>query len=161
MASSPIVYDKAKYHMESVEQEGLDEDQTFVHTAFYLRWILEHKLYSEEFKEDAKEQISLFESGKFSALKMYQYWDGCLIDDMLSEEGNAFTQHYFDFENGRYLQDYEAVTKDLPSMFKVEFNDDNYLILKPRIEEAYATWKSLARDTGAPSNASKPWWKVW
>lgn len=32
----PIVYDKAKYHFESVEQAGLDLEQAYVHTPCFL-----------------------------------------------------------------------------------------------------------------------------
>ena len=33
---------------------------------------------------------------------------GLLDDSMLSEEGKQFTDHYFDFETGAFLQDYVA-----------------------------------------------------
>ena len=64
MATDPVVYDKAKYHLESVENDGLDEVQAYVHTAFYLRWILENKFFSEEFYEDTKEEIEKFQKGE-------------------------------------------------------------------------------------------------
>jgi hypothetical protein len=45
--SSPIVYDKAKYHHETVTEWGLDSVQTEVHTAFFLGWLLDNDLPSE------------------------------------------------------------------------------------------------------------------
>jgi hypothetical protein len=34
--NAPVVYDKAKYHAESVAEVGLAEGQEFVHTGMYL-----------------------------------------------------------------------------------------------------------------------------
>ena len=100
--SSPVVYDKAKYHLESVEQYGLDEEQAYVHTAFFLGWLIEHDMMSEEFLEESAAQISDFKARKITPIQIYEWWDGCLIDDMLSDEGNAFAQSYFDFDKGKY-----------------------------------------------------------
>jgi len=142
MASDPVVYDKAKYHFESVENDGLDQVQAYVHTAFYLRWILEHELFSEEFFEESKDEIEKFQTRELTALQIYQYWDGCLIDDMLSDEGNAFSQFYFDFENGQYMRDYVPLADDFSSVFEVIFNDENYSKIKPLIDKAYQSWKN-------------------
>jgi hypothetical protein len=136
------VYDKAKYHLESVENDGLDEVQAYVHTAFYLRWILEHKLFSQEFFEESKEEIEKFQNRELTALQIYQNWDGCLIDDMLSDEGNAFSQFYFDFEKGQYIHDYGILADDLWSIFSLRFNDENYSKIEPLIDRAYQSWKN-------------------
>lgn len=148
MPSEPVVYDKAKYHLESVERHGLDQDQAYVHTAFYFRWLLENQLLGNLFREESAMELKEFQSGTMSALEFYKIWDGCLIDDMLSDEGNAFSAFYFDFEKGRYLKDYEILSKRLPTIFHISFNEINYAKLKPLIDKSYQAWKK-----------PKPWWK--
>ncbi|MGV3552572.1 DUF7832 domain-containing protein [Rhizobium sp.] len=140
MASGPYVYDKAKYHIESVTDLGLDEDQAYVHTAFYFRWLLEQRLYGS-LMEETDEFLMAFHQGNASALDVYKAWDGCLVDDMLTDAGNAFSRHYFDFETGFYLKDYEILADGLPSFFHVQLSEENYQKLKPMIDQAYSAWK--------------------
>jgi hypothetical protein len=47
--NNTIVYDKAKYHDETVMEYGLSIEQASVHTAFFLGWLIENNLYSHEF----------------------------------------------------------------------------------------------------------------
>ena len=141
--NQPIVYDKAKYHYESVEQAGLDEVQAYVHTAFFLAWLLDNDLMSSDFREQSPDLIAQYKAGDKTALDVYSWWDCCLIDDMLSDEGNAFAMHYFDFENGRYMNDYiDLLVIDLPSEFHVEFNQANYEIISSQIDRRFKDWKA-------------------
>ena len=141
--NQPIVYDKAKYHYESVEQAGLDEIQAEVHTAFFLAWLLDNDLMSSEFLGECPDLIAQYKAGEKTALDVYSWWDCCLIDDMLSDEGNAFAMHYFDFENGRYMNDYiDLLVVDLPSEFHVEFNQANYEVISSQIDRRFKDWKA-------------------
>ena len=88
-------YDKAKYHYESVEQQGLSEDHAANHTVFFLRWLIEHDLMSELFISESGAMLQDFREGSATIHEVYQSWDCCLVDDMLSEEGNAFAKSYF------------------------------------------------------------------
>lgn len=140
----PIVYDKAKYHHDSVLEEGLPIEQAEVHTAFFLGWIIDNDLYSEMFAQEPREQelIKQYKARKVTALEVYEWWDTCLVGDMLNDEGNAFAQAYFDFERGKYLSDYqELLARDLPSFFHVEYNWENYETIRSRIDERYKSWK--------------------
>jgi hypothetical protein len=138
----PHVYDKAKYHYESVEEHGLSEEHAANHTVYFLRWLIENDLMSDEFIEESGDEIAKFRAGKATIHDVYNWWDCCLIDDMLSDEGNAFAMHYFDFETGKYLQDYTKLLQgDLPSEFHVEYNEENYQALKKVIDRRYRAWK--------------------
>ncbi|HSI82946.1 MAG: hypothetical protein ACAI35_03255 [Candidatus Methylacidiphilales bacterium] len=158
---SPFVYDKAKYHLESVEEFGLEEEQSCVHIALYLQWIMDKELYSEEFSEQTDE-FRQFRNTPVTALEIaYEGWDGCLIDDMLNEEGNAFSAIYFEQQ---YYEDVGAVAEGLPSVYHLEFRQDNYLKLQPLIDKAYAEWKlkqAVDATPTAPASQPKPWWKLW
>jgi hypothetical protein len=139
--SIPHVYDKAKYHYEGDFPEDLSEEQAFVHSALYLGWIVDNDLYSDEFAEET-DLIEPFKQRKIKATEVYKQWDACLVEDMLSAEGNAFSRFYFDFETGQYLPDYEELLiADLPSLYHVADTWENYDKLAACIDTRYADWK--------------------
>jgi hypothetical protein len=51
---SSYVFDKAKYHFESVELDNLSDSQAFVHTAFFIIWCVEQDLINDQFKQKFK-----------------------------------------------------------------------------------------------------------
>jgi hypothetical protein len=68
---------------------------------------------------------------------------------MLSEEGNAFAMHYFDFERGRYIHDYIAALQgSLPSEFHVDCTEDNYQKMRQVIDRRYDEWKTPKKRDG-------------
>ena len=87
-----------------------------------------------------------FRAGDTSIHAVYDWWDRCLIDDMLSDEGNAFAQSYFDFERGGYLKDYaRTLQRDLPSEFHVPFTEQNYQAIRAVIDQRYDDWRRASR----------------
>jgi len=136
-----VVYDKTKYHLETTDNYSLPEPHASYHTLYFLRWLIENDFMSDEFKSE-EEPLNEYLTGKRSLLFLYEWWDCCLIDDMLSNEGNAFAQYYFDFEKGQYLKDYIGLLQgSLTSEFHIEFTDANYLKLKHIIDKNYKNWK--------------------
>ncbi len=168
MGSHPIVYDKAKYHFESVREHGLPEIHAYIHTGFFVGWLIENELLDEEFAEECEEEIARFRKHELSAPQLFRLWDGALVDDMLNDEGNAFAQAYFDFQKGRYIQDYsENIAKNLKSEFHVQDSSANFAAAKAIIDDRFRRWKlSLHGGGGRPeatgiAPAKKPWWKIW
>ena len=140
-----VVYDKAKYHLDTVQESGLEEEQSAVHTAFFLGWLMDNGLCSEEFVEDSRDDIAAYRRREKTALEVYGLWDYCLIDDMLSDEGNAFAQSYFDFSTGKYIDDYvELLARKLPSEFHVPYTWKNQRRISHRISKRYSEWKAAA-----------------
>jgi hypothetical protein len=130
-----MVYDKAKYHYGGDYPEGLPQEQAFVHTGMFLGWLIDNDLCSEEFKNEAKDQIEAFKKREITGADVYAHWDGCLLSDMLSDEGNNFAEAYYE---GKYLDDYdELLTPDLPSIYQAENTWDNYEKIKNRIDMRY------------------------
>lgn len=149
---APHVYDKAKYHSESVENAGLPEEHTSNHAVPILRWLIENNLMSEFFLAEGGDALAKFKSGDLTIHGLYNWWDACLVSDMLSDEGNAFAMHYFDYERGKYISDYiSALQGNLPSEFHVQYSDENYTKLRKIIDRRYADWKKT----------TKPWWQLW
>lgn len=165
--TEPFVYDKAKYHSESVEQLGLREEQAYVHTAMFLGWLMDHDLMSDEFMDNSGSQVAAFKERRMTPIKIYDLWDGCLIDDMLSDRGNAFARAYFEFDSGAYLQDFgELLVGKLPSEFHVPFTWDNYALMAARIDERFETWlgdvgESPTSPTPSPARPrrKRSWWR--
>jgi hypothetical protein len=144
--NSPHVYDKAKYHYETVAEHGLSEEHAENHTVFFLRWLIENDLMDEFFLEESADEIDKFGAGKATIHQVYEWWDCCLVDDMLSDEGNAFALHYFDFDKGTYLQDYtELLQGTLPTEFHIDYNEANYQCMKEMIDRRYQEWKKSRR----------------
>jgi hypothetical protein len=140
--AEPLVYDKAKYHYDGNFPDDLEPEQGFVHTGMFLGWIIDHDLYSDWFGPEMRGYISAFKSRDMTGAKVFEACDGVLVDDMLTDEGNAFARDYFDFERGKYLADYsELLTKGLPSMYHVADTWPNYEKLKKRIDQRYRDWK--------------------
>jgi hypothetical protein len=142
----PVVYDKAKYHDDTIQELGLPEEHAANHTVFFLRWLVEHSLMSELFETEGTQVLAAFRAGEASIHRLYEWWDNCLIDDMLSDEGNAFAQAYFDFERGQYLKDYARVLqRTLPSEFHVPYSEENYQAIRVVIDRRYEEWRSASR----------------
>ena len=141
-----FVYDKAKYHDETIEEFGLPEEHAANHTVFFLRWLIERRLMSALFQTDGADIVRAFRAGDASIHAVYDWWDRCLIDDMLSDEGNAFAQSYFSFESGSYLKDYaRTLQRDLPSEFHVPFTEQNYEAIRAVIDQRFADWRRTSR----------------
>ena len=152
---SPIVYDKAKYHWESVNEEGLPDGQEFVHTGFYLGWLIENDLLDSEFVEEFLEtEIKEFQKRKITGPKIYELCDGALVDDMLTDEGNEFSQYYFDFEKGSFVSDYMKVfnVSGGKDFYGVKDSWGNYDKIKVCFDSAYSDWKR---------KKNKRFWEFW
>ena len=70
--SDPYVYDKAKDHYDGKFPEELPAEQAFVHTGFYLGWIIDRDLHSEEFAQDAGDLIRRFRAREISGPQLFQ-----------------------------------------------------------------------------------------
>src|SRR5690349_9428607 len=137
-----FVYDKAKYHYGGSFPKELPEEQAFVHTGLYLGWLIERELYSKEFGEESGELLDRFRAREITGPEVYESWDGCLLDSMLSPEGNEFSRDYFDFDRGRFLTDYaEVLATGLPTLFHVANTWDNYDRLRERLDQRYEEWR--------------------
>ncbi len=135
------VYDKAKYHLESVEKAGLPEEHASNHIVPMLRWLIENELMSEFFVTEGSEPLSHYREGRISIHELFDWWDTCLVSDLLSDRGNAFAMHYFDYDQGEYLSDYQRILQgSLPSEFHVVYSNANYSKLQTVIDEHYKNW---------------------
>lgn len=136
------IYDKADYHLGGSFPRNLSEVHAYIHTGMYLGWIIDNNLVSEFFEEESSEDIKKFKQRKMTGTQIYQKWDGVLDSDMLNDEGNKFSQYYFDFDKGNFANDYEKLLcTDYPTIFHPNDTWENYYKLKEIIDERYESWK--------------------
>jgi hypothetical protein len=136
------IYDKAKYHAEEVEQNGLPDHQAYNHTTFFFSWLVNNNLTSEWLELECKS--AQYREGEISINQLYEWFDTCLASDMLSDRGNAFAMAYFNFSNGSYLSDYhDYLQNDLPSEFHVPYTQENENIIHAVISQRYDVWSQL------------------
>lgn len=149
------VYDKAKWHYDGEFPDDLDEFQGFVHTGMFLGWLVDNDLMSDQFKSDFEDEIQEFKSHRLTGSQIFERCcDGVLMLEDISELGNRFALHYFDFDKGKYLADYEAaLAGNLPTMYHVVDTWDNYTKLKVVLDKRFTEWKN--------QNNKKPFWKLW
>src|SRR5262249_5638513 len=101
IAVSPLeIYDKAKYHYEGEFPADLDDDQAYVHTGFFLGWLVEHNFLADEIVRDFEKEIAAFNARRTTAPQLYALLGGVFDETMLTDEGNRFTRAYFDLEKG-------------------------------------------------------------
>lgn len=114
-----------------------------IHIGFYLTWIIENNLESEDLQEDAIDELEMIRKREMDGLAfLIQVCDEKFISDDLGDEGYAFTQHYYESENNNYFEDFERVlAQGLSSSYYVENSWDNYDKIAPVITNAYKKWK--------------------
>ena len=142
-SGSNHAYDKAKYHSETIEELGLPPHNASLLDVFFLSWLIKRGLTSGEFESAHSRELKRYRKDQLSIQDFYyERCDGCLVSDMLNDEGNAFATAYFDFQHGNYLADYEKhLQKDLPSAFHVTYTQENERRFHAVIDARYAQWK--------------------
>lgn len=136
------VYDKAKWHYDGNFPEELPPFQGYIHTGMYLGWLADHDLLTPEYMALAEE----FKQRKQTGPQFYEKIGGVLAADMLTEEGNTFTQLYYDSQTpvNDYFADYFDLfmsLEDIESVYHVQDTWENYAHVAEMIDERYAEQK--------------------
>lgn len=141
-----IVYDKAKYHFGAENYpKDLPVEQAYVHTGMFLGWIIDNDLFNKQFFDELgiQKDIDAFKNRRIRATDIYRnLLDGTLTNEDLNEDGNAFSQYYFDFNKGQYIQDYMKVFGlKADNNYVVENTWENYEKIKKVVDQRYVQWK--------------------
>ncbi len=141
-AKEKSIYDNAKNHFLGNFPKSLPIEQAYVHIGMYLGWIIDHKLYSEYFEDEADIQIYRFQNREISCTILSEIWDGYLGYELFSEEGNMFTYYYYG--GGLYHKDYKTLlAPELPTIYHVEDEWSAYAQMSAKINERFQEWKVL------------------
>lgn len=103
---------------------------------------------SEFFESESITPLKEYREQRLTINQLYEWWDCCLLSDMLNDEGNAFAIEYFDFDKGAYLGDYvKYLQKSLPSEFHVPYTIGNEAIIHAIIDKRFQEWKKGKKDS--------------
>jgi hypothetical protein len=137
------VFDKAQWHIGGDFPSDTEPYQAYVHTGFYVGWLILNDLVSQDFKDDNIESINSFKSRELTAVALYaEQMDGVFTSDDVNDIGYAFTKAYFDFDTGQYLTDYATtLAADLSSIFEVEDSWQNFDMISKLINLSYQEYR--------------------
>jgi hypothetical protein len=135
---STSILDKAKWHYEADDYpKQLSIDSAYTHTAFFIKWLIQNNLVSDELKQNNALQLEQVKRGEISATEFYKnQLDGVFLLEDVKEGARDFVQEYFDFEKGQYLKDYETLlASNLPTLYHVTPSEQNYAVMASKITE--------------------------
>ena len=136
------VYDLAKDHFLGQFPSSLPIEKAYLHIGIYLGWIVDRKLYSEYFEEEAATEIFRFNRREIGPIVLSEIWDGRLSHELFSNDGNLFTYYYY--AGGIYKKDYINILADsAPSLYHVEDTWENYGKISQKINDRFMDWKKL------------------
>ena len=140
----PIVFDKADWHYGGDFPSDLSTDQAYVHTGFYIGWLLDRNLFAEDFIKSNGAAINKFLNREITAVSFYKnQMDGLFESNDLKDEAIEFTKYYFneDFSKSRYISDYiDLLCSHLPTVYHVKDSWENFDFMEKKIDERFKEW---------------------
>jgi hypothetical protein len=137
-------YDDASWHYGGNFPKDLPIGAGATHTGMFVAWALLSGLAGDIFIHDFPNEIPKLVSRSVTPGAFFLQWcDGKFTDEDLSDEGNRFAQAYFDFQNGKYLADYElTLGGGLVDLYHVMDTWENFERLKPVLDQRFAEWRT-------------------
>ena len=134
------MFDKAAYHLDSVQRLGLDASCAGTHIGLFFGWAAHKGLTASWLEDRTPTEFAAFRAGDLSGPELLSHWDSALLDDMFTDEGLAFSASYLP-PVGPFLEDYRAtLAKDLPSPFHVQDTAENQAALNQVLDRRFETW---------------------
>jgi len=141
-----VIYDKAAYHTSGDFPDDVDPDQAYVPTGLFLAWVALKGLLNTETNAQWGREIEALKARLLSPSSFFRTIGGVFEQSLLTDDGRLFTQEYFDFDNGAYLDDLDDVlAASLPSLFHIADTWENFDELARRIEDRFTKWKPRPR----------------
>lgn len=139
-----MTYDDASWHSGGEFPADLPASAGATHTGMFVAWAVLSGLGGPLHAEDA---FQLAARSDTPGAWFLSACDGKFTDEDLTDDGNAFTQAYFDFDEGNYLDDYEAaVGQGTPpgpqGLYYVEDSWDTFDRLAPVLDRRFDEWRA-------------------
>lgn len=134
-------FDDASWHYGGKFPKGLPKENGGTHIGMFLTWIIEHDLISRAHLESSREEVELVRTKKMTGREfLFAVCDEKFTDEDLAPLGRKFTRAYFD--DGKYIDHYLKTfgVKDDGSVYTVKDTWENYALLRPHLERAFARW---------------------
>ncbi|MBF0688689.1 MAG: hypothetical protein IR158_13110 [Cellulomonas sp.] len=133
------VYDKAKWHYEGEFPRWTRRRQAFVHTGFFLAWVVQRGMAGEMLVRESPDGIAAVRERRGRPDDLYAAWDGVLTSEMLDDEANAFARTYY--EGDVYVADFIAAFPHTGA-YKVRSSWENYDRVAAVLDERLAAWRA-------------------
>ncbi len=135
------ILDNAQWHLGGDFPQYLNEHQAFVHTGFFIGWLIDNNFINIEFNIYMYDGIKKYISKEVTAPMFYRlYMDGKFTFDTLSDVIKPFVLRYYntDFSKSKYIFDLVGcLGEDLPSVYDIEDTLENYEKIKAVIDYNY------------------------
>ena len=139
-----IVYDLAKNHFLGDFPDSLPIEKAYLHIGIFMGWVIENKMYSDFFEEEASTEIYRFNRREIGCIILAEIWNGALSHELFNNETNLFTFYYY--AGGLFKKDYiEVLVKSHKTIYHVEDTWKNFDKICERISERYTEWKSITQ----------------
>jgi hypothetical protein len=141
-----VVHDKASWHHEHRSYPaGLDRHQAYSYGGFFLAWLAERNMLSEEFLEDWGEMVEALKRRELTPGQAYEAVDGVLTSDMVSPKGQPFVHDWFESKTFDYYGLFEMVLGgQLSSPYLVTDSWENYTALALELNAIHEDWLANA-----------------
>jgi len=143
-----MAYDKADWHLTDDFPHELKEEQIYVHTGFFIGWLIDNNLISEDFEEVNYDYLKQFTQRQISGPKLYEFGGGVFSADDVNDEGRLFSNYYY--EPNTFFNDYRDTfskgnffKKGLTSAYHVQDTWENYNRLSKVLDKRFAEWNKL------------------
>lgn len=139
-------YDDAEFYFLNFETDDLPNEAGATHIGMFIAWLIRHDLVSENLQANAAAELEQVKSKKMTGREfLVDLCDCKLLDDDLSEDGNAFASWYYE---ANYLDDYAQVFKvcgeTMVEFCSVADTWKNYDQLSPVLAKRFNEWQSQA-----------------
>jgi hypothetical protein len=109
----------------------------------YLTWVIARRLHDPEFfaaLPDGEHYLLQIASRKRTAMALRQTLDGTLPSEILSPEGQAFSDWYYADQHAEFLDDWVAEFGDDANMYAVPDSWETFDRIAPRIDARFDLW---------------------
>jgi hypothetical protein len=135
--------DRADWHYGGNYPPELPPENGGTHIGMYLAWVILRGLGSKELIQHAGDTYNWVRTREVTGRDLLvTKLDEKFFDELLSPEGKAFTESYY--ETNGYANDYDRVLGgDLPTLYHVANTWENFDKLAPVLDERLAAWRAL------------------
>lgn len=148
-------YDDASWHYGADSfPQAQPEEHGGTHIALFLKWCFIQGWAGELHMSEEPEAVRQVIGGTMTGTEFFfQYCDGKLVDEDLSEEGSRFAEQYYG-EDGLYFDDYTQHFGNLMYVAPERAHDFSKYsaTLEDRLRSGVLTKQQLKK---------RPWWKPW
>ncbi len=144
LAAQNPIYDDADWHYDG---DGFPADSPIeygsTHIGFYLTWAAERDLVSDFFREETGADLDKVAARQESPIHLIELWDGSLLDDMMNEEGSAFSRDHYSLDQYVYIDDFVTTfEKRGMGIYRVAPTWENYDVITPVLDKRLEEWRA-------------------